>query len=67
MAFPVRPMPALQWISTGFKLLVSTPNLFKLAVRERGVLVVTNGDVLNLKSILPVVRNQTHLKLCVES
>jgi hypothetical protein len=40
-----------------FKPLVSFPNLFELVIGQRGVLVVANGNMLNLKSILPVVRH----------
>jgi hypothetical protein len=48
-----------------FKPLVSLPNLFKLAVRERGVPVVTNGDMLNEQVICAIVRHQTPWQLLV--
>ena len=35
-------------------------------IGQRGVLVVANGNMLNLKSILPVVRHSSHLKLSME-
>jgi len=40
-----------------FKPLVSFPNLFEVMIGQRGVLVVANGNMLNFKSILPVVRH----------
>jgi len=50
-----------------FQALKRFPNFLELSIRKRGMLVVANWDVLDAESVLPVVRNQIHVKLCVES
>ena len=49
-----------------FQPLIGFPNFLELTIGERWVLVVTNWNMRSLKSVRPIVRNQIHLKLCVE-